>query len=268
MRPRVWAWTVAALLMLASAAHAQPSSGSSEEELAKKLSNPVANLISVPLQSNWDFDIGPADAMRYTLNVQPVIPFSLTRDWNLITRTIVPIIHAESPVEGGDSETGLGDILQSFFLSPEKPLGGWIIGAGPVFLYPTATEDALGSGKWGVGPTAVVLRQDGPWTYGILANHVWSFAGDDDRPDVNSTFLQPFLNYTTKMATTFGLNTESTYDWERDRWTVPINATVAQLVRIGGLPVSFMLGARYYAERPAGGPDWGIRFDVTFLFPK
>ena len=147
-------------------------------------------------------------------------------------------------------------------------MGGWIIGVGPVFPYPTATEDALGSGKWGIGPTAVVLRQDGPWTYGILANHVWSFAGDADREDVNSTFLQPFLNYTTKTATTFGLNTESTYDWERDRWTVPINATVAQLVRIGRLPVSFTLGARYYAERPAGGPDWGIRFEVTFLFPK
>lgn len=200
---RLRACTVAVLLLLAPSAHAQ--SGSSEEELAKKLSNPVANLISVPLQSNWDFGAGPADAMLYTLNVQPVIPFSLTRDWNLITRTNVPIIHAESPVEGGDSETGLGDILQSFFLSPEKPVGGWIIGAGPVVLYPSATDDALGSGKWSIGPTAVLLRQDGPWTYGILANHVWSFAGDDDREDVSATFLQPFLNYTTRTATTFEL---------------------------------------------------------------
>jgi len=142
------------------------------------------------------------------------------------------------------------------------------MGAGPVFLYPTASDDALGSGKWGAGPTAVVLRQDHGWTYGLLANHVWSFAGDADRPDIGNTFLQPFVSYTTTTHTTFGLNTESTYDWEARQWTVPINLTVSQLLRIGGQPVQFQLGGRYYAERPQGGPDWGLRFTITFLFPK
>ena len=254
-----------AVLLASPPAHAQSESS---EELAKKLQNPVANLISVPLQSNWDFGIGRASAMRYTLNVQPVIPFSLGKDWNLITRTIVPFIHAESPVSGGDSHGGTGDITQSFFLSPKEPLGGWILGGGPVFLYPSASDEALGAEKWGAGPTAVVLRQDRGWTYGMLANHLWSFAGNDKRDDVSATFLQPFLSYTTRTYTTFGLNTESTYDWEHSQWTVPINLFVVQLLKIGGQPVSFQVGGRYYAERPIGGPDWGLRFTVTFLFPK
>src|SRR5262245_61421922 len=142
------------------------ASAQNEAELAQKLQNPVANLISVPLQSNWDFGNGQTNAMRYTLNVQPVIPFSLTTEWNLITRTIMPIIHAESPVKGGRDKSGLGDILQSFFFSPVKPLGGWIVGVGPVFLYPSATDSALGGEKWGAGPTAVILHQESGWTYG------------------------------------------------------------------------------------------------------
>jgi len=240
----------------------------SSEDLAKKLQNPVASLISVPVQSNWDFGIGRADAMRFTVNVQPVIPFSLGQSWNLIMRTIVPFIHAESPTPEGDSAGGIGDITQSFFFSPTAPVGGWILGAGPVFLYPTASDDVLGSEKWGAGPTAVLLRQESGFTYGILANHIWSFAGSDDRQDISNTFMQPFLTFTTKTFTTFGVNTESTYDWKNEQWTVPVNLFVSQLVKFGKLPVQFTLGGRYYAERPMGGPDWGLRFVVTFLFPK
>ena len=237
-------------------------------ELAKKLQNPVASLISVPLQSNWDFGIGRTDAMRYTLNVQPVIPFSLSTDWNLILRTIVPFIHAEAVVKGGDEAGGTGDIVQSFFFSPKEPVAGWIVGAGPVFLYPSASDDALGAEKWGVGPTFVVLRQDHGWTYGLLANHLSSFAGNDKRDDVNVTFLQPFLSYTTRTFTTVGLNTESTYDWDHSQWTVPLNLTVAQLLKLGPQPIQLQIGGRYYADRPQGGADWGIRFTLTFLFPK
>ena len=238
-------------------------------ELAKKLQNPVASLISVPIQNNWDFGIGPANAMRYTANIQPVIPFSLSEDWNLITRTILPIVYAESPVKGGPSKFGLGDTVQSFWFSPKAPTsGGWIWGAGAVAMWPTSTDDALGVGKVGAGPTALALKQQNGWTYGALVNHLWSYAGQENNPDVNATFIQPFVSFTTKKFTTYGLNTESTYDWSNSQWTVPLNVSVSQLVKIGGKPVQFQLGARYYAEKPDGGPDWGLRFTVTFLFPK
>jgi len=240
----------------------------SQAELAKKLNNPVASLISVPLQSNWDFGIGPADAMRYTLNVQPVIPFSISKDWNLITRTIVPIIYAESPVTGGSNESGLGDTTQSFFLSPKEPVHGWIIGVGPAFLWPTAANSALGTGKWGAGPTFVVLWQDKGWTIGMLANHIWSYAGPNDRANVSSTFLQPFVAYTTKTYTTLTVNTESTYDWEASQWTVPMNVMLTQVLKVGGQPFALQLGGRHYFDGPDGGPLWGLRFAVTFLFPK
>ena len=241
----------------------------SQAELAKKLNNPVANLISVPIQNNWDFGIGPADAMKYTANIQPVIPVSVSEHWNVIIRTILPVIYAESPTPGGGSTSGLGDTTQSFFVSPKAPTEhGWIWGAGPVFYWPTSTDDVLGPGKVGAGPTAVLLKQEHGWTYGILANHIWSFAGQGDTPDINATFLQPFLSFTTKTYTSFTLNTESTYNWDEHEWTVPLNLMVSQLLKIGKMPVQFQVGGRYYAERPAGGPDWGLRFTMTFLFPK
>jgi hypothetical protein len=236
-------------------------------ELAKKLQNPVASLISVPMQNNWDFGIGPANAMRYTVNVQPVIPFSLSKDWNLITRTIVPTIYAESPTVGGSSKFGLGDVLQSFFFSPKEPVGGWIMGAGPALLYPTATDSALGAGQWGAGPTLVVLQQSKGFTYGLLANHIWSYEGWGSQ-EVNATFLQPFFSYTTKTFTTLGLNTESTYDWSHSQWSVPLNLSLNQLLKIGKRPLSFALGGKYYADGPKGGPDWGLRFTITLLFLK
>jgi hypothetical protein len=237
-------------------------------ELVKETQNPVASLTSVPMQNNWDFHIGPADAFQYKVNVQPVIPFSFGDDWNLISRTIVPFIYAQSPVKGGENHAGLGDITQSFFLSPKDPVGGWIMGAGPVLLLPSATQSALGSGKWGAGPTAVLLKQQHGWTFGILANQIWSYTGQDDRANVNATYLQPFLSYSTKTYTTFGVNTESTRDWQADQWSVPMNFTITQLLKIKGQLLTVQLGYRYYVDGPNGGPEWGLRFAVTLLFPK
>jgi len=239
------------------------SAGSAE--LAKKLQNPVASLISVPIQNNFDFGAGTdGDGFQYKVNIQPVIPFSVSEDWNLITRTILPVI-VQKDVIGDASQAGLSDTSLSLFLSPKESSIIW--GVGPVILMPTATDSLLGSGQWGAGPSAVVLKQQGPWTVGALASHTWSFAGWGDR-SVNATFLQPFLAYTTKKQTTFGLNTETTHDWQDTQWTVPLNATVAQLVKIGRLPVQFLVGGRYYAERPEYGPDWGLRFGVSLVFPK
>ncbi|HEY1121316.1 MAG TPA: hypothetical protein VGE67_06930 [Haloferula sp.] len=238
-----------------------------DADLAKKLSNPVSDLISVPIQSNLDFGVGPGDGTKWTTNIQPVIPFELNAEWNVISRTILPVIDQQGIALGGATdEFGLGDITQSFFFSPKESDPIW--GIGPAFLIPTATDDSLGTDKWCVGPTAVILKQQGHWTFGALANHLWDVAGDNDRAGVNSTFIQPFVAYTTPHATTFTLNSETSYDWQREQWTVPVNFVVSQLLKIGDQPIQLFAGARYYFEKPDSGPEWGLRFGVTFLFPK
>ena len=257
-----------AVLALAATARAQEDQAA---ELAKKLANPIASLTSVPLQYNYDKYGGTNDGASVSrLNIQPVIPFSLNEDWNLISRTIVPLVDQRDFPVAAMNESGLGDTTASLFFSPKAPTaGGWIWGAGPVLLLPTATKDVLGGEKWGLGPTGVVLKQTGPWTVGVLANHIWSVAGDDSRSDVSATFLQPFFSYTTKTHTTIGMNTESTYDWKGNQWQVPINVQVAQLFKIGPQILQFAMTARYWAESPDSGPEgWGWRAQLTFLFPK
>lgn len=260
---------LAAALMLHAPGEAQAEAKG--QDLAKKLANPISSLISVPLQANYDTQIGPEDdGQRFVFNVQPVIPIALSDQWNLISRTIVPITWQDDIFPGAGSQFGLGDVVQSAFLSPQEPgWGGITWGVGPVVLVPTATDRLLGAGKLGLGPTAVVLTQQGPWTVGALGNHIWSVAGNGSRADVNRTFLQPFLAYTTQSAWTFTLNTESTYDWEAEAWSVPVNAQVSKVVNFGSQPVSIGAGVRYWAASPSSGPEGvGGRVTVSFLFPR
>lgn len=241
--------------------------GHSADELAKKLSNPVSSLISLPFQSNFDFGY-PDDGYRYLLNIQPVVPIALSDDWNLIWRTILPVIHQEDVI-GSSSQSGLGDTTMSFFFSPAQPTASGVTwGVGPALLLPTATDDLLGTEKWGAGPTFVVLRQQGNLTYGMLANHIWSYAGEDDRSDVCSTFLQPFFSVGLGKGATVTLNTETSYDWEGEQWTVPINLVYSKVFKIGGQMLQWQVGGRVYAEAPDNGPDWGVRTGLVFLFPK
>lgn len=273
-------WGVLALvaaLGLAAPAAAQNNARISETEaenqeaakLAQQLSNPVADLISVPLQGNYDSGGGWAEkGNQYYVRLQPVIPVHLNADWNLISRTILPFYtQTNITPPPGTGQTGFSDTTQSFFFSPRA--GGLIWGVGPAFLIPTGTSKALSTGKWATGPTAVALVQRHGWTVGALMNQLWSFAGNDARSDVNQLFVQPFVSYTTKTFTTIGINTETTCNWELSgkQCTVPINLTVGQLVKVGGMPMQFTIGGRYYVTGPYGTPDWGLRFVTTFLFP-
>jgi len=246
---------------------AETNSAAETAELVKKSLNPVAAMISVPLQNNWDWHIGQNKATKYTLNIQPVIPVSLSEDYNLIVRTILPVSELSPRYQGDTRHSGLGDITQSFFVSPKEPWHDWIVGAGPVVLVPTATDNVFGSQEWGVGPTFVVLQQKHGFTYGMLANHIWSVGGWGPQ-NVSASYLQPFLGYSTKHYTTLLVNTESTYDWQTHQWTVPMNVMLNQMIKVGKLPISLQFGYRYYAQRPAYGPDWGLRASITFLFPK
>ena len=238
-------------------------------DLAKKLSNPIADLISVPFQYNYNDGYGDGSGQQSYINIQPVIPISISPTWNVISRTIIPLVDQDDLARGSGSQTGFGNITQSFFFSPKQPTaGGLVWGVGPVLQLPTASHD-VAPDQWGAGITGVALKQSGPWTVGGLANHVWSISGEDEYGDQSATFLQPFLSYTTPKATSFTVNSESTYNWETEEWSVPINLVVSQVVKFGRQPVQLGLGARYWADAPEEGPDgWGLRAQLTLLFPK
>jgi len=264
-------FVVSALVQPVRAENTSEAQQGGDAGLAQELTNPLADLMTIPIQMNYDRDIGPLDdGWKLQTNIQPVIPFSLTGEWNLISRTIVPVIYQDDIFPGAGSQFGLGDINLSLFLSPRKPTsGGLIWGVGPVLLLPTATDSLLGAKKWGAGPAAVALTMRGPWTVGMLANHIWSYAGDSDRPDISNTFGQPFAAYTWPNAWTVSVLSESTYNWKTEKWSVPINFAVSKLVRWGKLPVSLLASIGYWAESPETGPE-GFRFrlQANFVLPK
>lgn len=243
-----------------------------DQQLAKQLSNPVADLVSIPLQFNWENGVGPDEDLRFIMNFQPVVPFTLSESWNLIGRWIMPYVSQPVLGPGLEPASGFGDIVASAFFSPAKSTQlTW--GIGPVLTLPMTTNPLLGSGKWSAGPTAVVLKQSGPWTYGALVNHVWSFAntGDVDRADVNQTFIQPFLARTSASAVTFTLQSETTANWEAasgEEWTIPINFLISKVTKLGPFPFSVAGGAGVFVEQPAGGPEWKLRTAFTLILPR
>ncbi|RDI11908.1 transporter [Flavobacterium sp. AG291] len=258
-----------ALLGLAvfSVANAQTDEQAQAEELAKKLSNPIASLISVPFQNNTDYGIGPNNGTRNTMNFQPVLPLSISEKYNLITRMVLPIVTQYNVTAPGAKENGLGDAVVSGFFSPKESSFTW--GVGPALLIPTGTDDFLTTKKFGVGPTAVALKQSNGWTYGALINQIWSVAGDDDRPDVNQMFLQPFVTYNWKSGAGLGTNMELTQNWESSDTTIWLNPIVSGMTSLGGQKVSLAIGPRFNLAAPDGSKaDWGWRAVVIFVFPK
>jgi hypothetical protein len=237
------------------------------EELARAAQNPVANMISLPFQNNTDFNFGPKDKTLNTTNIQPVIPFELNDEWNVITRTIVPIVSQPEIQPGQDRETGLGDTTFTVFLSP-RDSGKWIWGAGPVVLIPTNTDDRLGADEWGAGASAVVLTMRGPWVAGSLFSNVWDIDGDND---INFFTWQYFVNYNMDDGLYLTSSPVITANWEADsgdKWTVPVGGGVGKIFRIGEQPMNAQFQYFYNVEKPDLVGDWSIRMQLQFMFPK
>ena len=257
-----------AMVRSSHAAESARSGGGDAKDVAKKLSNPVSDMVSVPLQFNWVNGNGPQEDLRFVMNFQPVVPFAISEKWSLIGRWIMP--YESQPASLG-SATGLGDITASGFFSP-RASSGLLWGAGPVFVLPTTSDPALGSGKWSAGPTAVVLKQTGSWSYGMLWNQLWSFTSTStvDRPDVNRGFFQPFLAHVSHKGVTVTLQSEAIANWSAsssDVWTIPINAQVSKVTHFGPFPFSIAGGLGVYVVKPDGGPDWQLRTNFTLVLP-
>ena len=242
------------------------------EQLAKLAQNPVGNLISVPFQSNTNFNLGADKKTQEILNIQPVIPISVNNEWNIITRTILPVIWQPSLGPGIESVNGIGDVSLTAFLSPAQP-GEWIWGAGPIVQIPTNSNSALGNGNWGLGPAFVVLHtaKGDPFVYGVLLNNVWSLSSSQQGGSYNNGLIQPFLNY--NMAGGLYLTTSPilTANWKQSgsqRWTVPLGGGVGKIFHFGKLPVNSQISAYYNVARPDFAPNWQLRVQVQLMFPK
>lgn len=268
-------FTLLFMIFLSTAAFSQ-----SDSDLAKKTQNPLANLISLPFQNNFSFNVGPHDRTKYALNIQPVVPFEITEKWNLITRTIFPLIYQPAILKSSGGEFGIGDTTLTAFLSP-KASGKFVWGVGPIFLIPTATDDTLGTGKWGAGASVVALVTPDPWVIGFVASNVWSFAGDSDRNKVNLFTLQYFINYNLPNGWYLTSSPINTANWEQEdgnKWTIPVGGGGGKIIRIGKLPVNIQAQVFYNVEKFEHGipeplpdvsaADWQFRFQMQFLFPK
>jgi len=239
-----------------------------EGDLARAAQNPVGDLISLPFQNNMNFDVGPADRTQNIHNIQPVLPIGLSKDWNLITRTILPVI--SQPAPGTDRTNGLGDLNFTGFISPKKP-GKVIWGVGPALVFPTATDDVLGTGKFSIGPSVVALTMKGQWVIGALASNIWSVAGDDDRADVNFFLMQYFVNYNFPSGWYLTSAPIITANWEADsgnQWTVPFGGGVGKVFAIGRQPLNINTQVFYNVDKPTFGAEWQWRWQIQLLFPK
>jgi hypothetical protein len=249
----------------------------SAEDLAKIAQNPVGNLISVPFQENAYVNVGPYDKEQNVLNIQPVIPIHITDDWNIITRTILPIISLPAFGPGQTRINGLGDTQISAFLSPANP-GSWIWGAGVVTQLPTHSDALLGNNNTGVGPSFVVLHLEhgSPWVYGVLVNNIWSVGrssspSPSSSPSFNSGLVQPFLNFNFKSGAYLTTSPIVTVNWQAkgsQQWTVPVGGGIGKLFKIGKLPVNTQIGAYYNVARPDFAGNWAFRAQMQFMFPK
>lgn len=262
-----WSLCLAVIMVVGSHQLWATEGGDSDYELARAAQNPVAAMISLPLQNNTDFDFGPREKTLNTTNIQPVLPFELNENWNLITRTVMPVISQPGLQPGQDRETGIGDTTFTAFLSPRNA-GSLIWGAGPVVLLPTNTDDRLGPDEWGAGPSVVVLTMPGRWVVGSLLSNVWDIDGDTQ---INTLTWQYFVNYNFRGGWYLTSSPIMTANWEAEsgeEWTVPVGGGFGRIFRIGNQPLNASFQYFHNLEHPENTGDWSIRAQLQFMFPR
>jgi hypothetical protein len=280
-RPR-YAALAAAFLLVSTAAHAQQGpvettaakpadpGSDSDTDIAKKIQNPIGDLYSFPFQNNANFGAGPHGGTQDILNIQPVIPIHLTPDWNIITRTILPVVWNPSLSPLPSVPVGTGPTDFSAFLSPSEAIGGWLWGVGPIIQIPTISGPGLGSNVWGGGPTAALVYSNGPWVVGGLANNIWSFGGTYGPlgNSYNNFLTQPFVNYNFGGGWYVTTSPIITANWETPgtKWTVPVGGGAGRVFKVGKLPINFSLAAYYNLVKPQYGADWQLRTQMTLIF--
>lgn len=246
------------------------SSETNVQELAKKIVNPLTDVVSVPLQFNWINGVGPEKELQTLVYFQPVVPISISERWNLIGRWVVPYLSQPSAF-GGSS--GMSDIIAQGFFSP-KTSGTFTWGVGPMFYMPATTDPTLGYGKWSAGPVVAVMKQSGGMTYGMLVNNIWSFAntGEVERPEVNMGYFQPVIAHSSRSGVTVVLSTETIANWNAhdsdDRWSIPITGAISKITHFGTSPMSVQVGGGYYVKTPTYGPKWQLRTTFTLIMPR
>ena len=242
-----------------------PTTAMTDQELAISVHNPFQDFVKIPIQSTTGFQLGRDHKVGDSVNIEPLVPFSLNSDWDLIARPSLTVAYAPTPHE----QSGLTDLQTSFFLTPAKETS-WIWGAGPIFQFPTASSSELGTGRWSTGPTGAVVYTNGPWFGGILAYHLMSFAGNRARGSVNQTYIEPQISYNLESGWYADIDPQITYDWTADTvnaWLIPMGADVGKAFNIGSQSLSLQAGAYDLLKRPDGAPQWIMRVSVTFLFP-
>jgi hypothetical protein len=269
----LWAFTFFyCSVAIAESSGEEQVAGDSESNLAKQTQNPVADLISLPLQFNTYFETGPKAKTQNVLLVQPVIPLSLNTDWNFIARPIIPLLEQPPFMDDQNRNHGIGNIQFQGFFSPKEEVNDWILGVGPYLEFPTNSgpDNRFGSDNCSAGPAFIALQMKGPWVYGGLVTHLWSYAGND--AEVNATAVQPFINYNLPKGWYLSSAPTLTANWSApdsdDQWTIPIGGGIGKVLKIGKQPVNISVRAYYNAVSPEGGADWQLQCQLQFLFPK
>jgi hypothetical protein len=251
--------------------HSASADGEDSPEIAKQAQNPIASMISVPFQNNATFGVGEKSDVQDSLLIEPVIPFRLTSDWNLITRTIVPVIEQPTLAPGLGNVSGLGDVQLSLYMSPVKPFGEMIWGLGPSFSFATASDRSLGTGKDSAGLSTALLTIQGPWLVGVLITDVASIGGQDDRQNVHQFLMQPFVDYNFSHGWYLASSPIVTANWRAtsgNKWTVPVGGGGGKILHIGRQAVNAYIQAFDDVVRPHEGGTWTLRLQVQLLFPK